>query len=93
MKMSLTKLLNLPGVIVEDSKQKKHTLILNVDSESISQSIWELFTGKQQYIQRLSTLLSHKEVNDPGLKTRSLLAFDLNHSWPDLRTLRKLLRS
>jgi hypothetical protein len=39
MKISLTKLLNLPGVIVEDSKQKKHTLILNVDSESISQSI------------------------------------------------------
>ena len=30
MKISLTKLLNLPGVIVEDSKQTKETLILSV---------------------------------------------------------------
>ena len=31
--MSLTKLLNLPGVIVEDSKQTKETLILSVKTE------------------------------------------------------------
>ncbi len=31
--MSLTKLLNLPGVIVEDSKQTKETLILFVKAE------------------------------------------------------------
>lgn len=34
MKMSLTKLLNLPGVIVEDSKQIKETLILSVKAEN-----------------------------------------------------------
>ena len=31
--MSLAKLLNLPGVIVEDSKQTKETLILFVKTE------------------------------------------------------------
>ena len=31
--MSLTKLLNLPGVIVEDSKQTKETLTLFVKAE------------------------------------------------------------
>jgi len=33
MKMSLTQLLNLPGVIGEDSKQTKETLILFVKAE------------------------------------------------------------
>jgi hypothetical protein len=33
MKMSLTKLLNLPGVLVEDSKQTKETLILSVKAD------------------------------------------------------------
>ena len=34
MKMSLTKLLNLPGVMVENSKQTKETLILSVKAKN-----------------------------------------------------------
>lgn len=33
MKISLKKLLDLPGVLVEDSKQTKKTLILSVKAE------------------------------------------------------------